>query len=601
MKHGTRLASAALALVLVLTLCGVSAFAATDAQSDVMQEWVDEGLLTGYEDGSLNEDGIITRAEFIHLMNLIGFTGDADSVDYTYTDVETNAWYYEDIMSATAAGYVSGRVNGSFGPRDTVTAQEAIAMVVRAMGLELDEETGAAETCSEWFAGEIGAAINAGLAEAGTDFTADLTRAEAVCLLDTVRDAIADETEEAEAEESTVTGEDVTITKKSQEIEDDTVANVTISSKLGSAAYTLDDVTITGDLTIESTGTITLDDVTVLGDIIIEGSGAKVVLKSSAEVATVIFHDSGTISGSSYSGTLESITVDTDSKYDVVYIKVDAETVIISSRAYVHISSDVGTLTVEEDASYASVEITKSANVEEVNLEATHVTLYGSGDIEQLNIDASYCTISKYLDIEDTDKASGVKGTSYSYVYDDDDDDNDDDDDDWWYDYYYRKDPPPEEQQPAQNSAEKTTTVTTGSVTLNENDTYNLGQNAPDGSTSGLTWSSDNEYVATVSSSGVVTAKAPGTATITAVDASGDTVVEWTVTVNATQPAETTESESTGEQTGETTAASEVSTETEATNPADSGEPNPAESGEPNPAENSEENPAEGSGENSDE
>ena len=460
MKHGKRIASGALALLLVLTVCvttGVSAFAASPAQTATMQKWVDEGLLTGYEDGSLNEDGIVTRAEFIHLMNLIGFTGDASTVNYTYTDVETNAWYYSDIMSATAAGYVSGRANGSFGPRDTITRQEGIAMVVRAMGLTLDTAKGSGENCSEWFAGEIGAAITMGLYGSGTDFTADLTRAEAVSLLDAVRDKVnssAGTTTSSvstnvsglvssivdDSADSTVTktGDDITITKKSQDIDDDVVGDVTISSKLSSASYTLDDVTITGDLIIESTGTITLDDVTVYGDIIFEGSGAKVVLKSSAEVSTVIFHDSGTISGSSWKDSLTLVTVDTDSKYDVVYINVDADEVVIESRAYVHISSDVETLTVEEDAEYASVEITSSANIEEVNLEAKYVTLYGSGDIEQLNIDASYCTISRYLDIEDTDKASGVKGTSYSYIRDDDDDD--DDWDDWDDDYWWRYD-----------------------------------------------------------------------------------------------------------------------------------------------------------------
>jgi hypothetical protein len=395
MKH-VRIASGALALLLA-TACvtpGVTAKAATAGQEAIMQQWVQEGLLTGYEDGSLQPDATVTRAEFVHLMVKLGFTGTGSTANYT--DVETAAWYYSDIMSASAAGYVSGRANGSFGPRDTITRQEGIAMVARALNLADDYVTGSGENCSDWFAGEVGAIIGAGLYASGTDFTADLSRAETVALLNSVRgkqtttDGVVSSglagvsgtglgTTEGV---STVTGSDVTVTKKSDTVSG-TVANVTISSKLGSTSYTLDDVTITGDLIIESTGNITLDDVTVKGKIIVEGSGATVILKKNADVGDVVFHDSGSITGSTYKGTLGTVTVDTDSKYDSVTLSVKADTVNVDDQCYLYIEKNVATLNVNSGAKNAIIGIDYSAKVTEANVDAA-IDLYGRGDIGTL-------------------------------------------------------------------------------------------------------------------------------------------------------------------------------------------------------------------------
>jgi hypothetical protein len=210
-----------------------------------------------------------------------------------------------------------------------------------------------------------------------------------------------------------VTGSDETITKKADKISG-TVANVTISSKLGSTAYTLDDVTITGDLIIESTGDITLDNVTVKGKIIVEGSNADVILKKNAEVGDVVFHDSGSISGTNFKGTLGTVTVDTDSKYDTVTLSVKADTVNVEDQCYLYIEKNVATLNVNSGAKNATIGIDYYAKVTEANVDAA-IDLYGRGDIGTLNLNASNCTISRGLDITKTSKASGVKGTSYTY------------------------------------------------------------------------------------------------------------------------------------------------------------------------------------------
>jgi uncharacterized protein YjdB len=405
----------------------------------------------------------------------------------------------------------------------------------------------------------VGAIIGAGLYASGTDFTADLSRAEAVSLLNSVRNrdvepnggaslAIGGEvTDGSSAATSTVvTGSDETITKKADKISG-TVANVTISSKLGSTAYTLDDVTITGDLIIESTGDITLDNVTVKGKIIVEGSNADVILKKNAEVGDVVFHDSGSISGTNFKGTLGTVTVDTDSKYDTVTLSVKADTVNVEDQCYLYIEKNVATLNVNSGAKNATIGIDYYAKVTEANVDAA-IDLYGRGDITTLYLNASNCTISRSLDIAKTTKASGVKGTSYTYndwywgdayktycmdhgVYDYCDWDywygdgwcpihEKYDNCDWYYGYGY--------------GYGDASPITNTAVSLTVDETTTLNTVAPSENVARpITWSSSDSTVVSVSATGVITANKAGTATIYARDTYDNSIVEqWKVTVS---------------------------------------------------------------------
>ncbi len=46
-----------------------------------------------------------------------------------FSDVSTDDWFYQNVMDAVAAGIVSGRGDGTFGPNDRITRRDFAIMV----------------------------------------------------------------------------------------------------------------------------------------------------------------------------------------------------------------------------------------------------------------------------------------------------------------------------------------------------------------------------------------------------------------------------------------------------------------------------------------
>lgn len=65
---------------------------------------------------------------------VVQFTGGAASKLPTYRDVTEKDWFYEAVEKATALGLLSGKGNGLFAPRDTLTRAELVTMLWRLAG-----------------------------------------------------------------------------------------------------------------------------------------------------------------------------------------------------------------------------------------------------------------------------------------------------------------------------------------------------------------------------------------------------------------------------------------------------------------------------------
>lgn len=94
---------------------------------------IKEGLLKGYEDGTIQSGKVVTRAEFAAiLVRAIGAT--AEFTASTFTDVG-DAWYAADVECAKNLGIVTGYEDGSFQGDKPVTRREAFAMAQRVIKL----------------------------------------------------------------------------------------------------------------------------------------------------------------------------------------------------------------------------------------------------------------------------------------------------------------------------------------------------------------------------------------------------------------------------------------------------------------------------------
>ncbi|MBR3994638.1 MAG: S-layer homology domain-containing protein [Clostridia bacterium] len=100
------------------------------------------GIMNGDENGNLNLEKPVTRAEFTKMA--ICATTFKDSVNTTshispFADVSASHWGSGYIVSAVKNGYLKGYVDGTFRPESEVTLEEAVTVMLRILGYkELD-------------------------------------------------------------------------------------------------------------------------------------------------------------------------------------------------------------------------------------------------------------------------------------------------------------------------------------------------------------------------------------------------------------------------------------------------------------------------------
>lgn len=197
-----RLVSAALALLLCLSLLPTAAWAAETAFRDVSGHWAEEtitawrekGDISGYSDGTFRPNNSVTRAEFVKLLNrAIGLTAEGT---ISFTDVKESDWFYAEVAKAVAAGYAGGMGDDTFQPEAPITRAQAAAMLARAQKLTANESRADgfsdASAIPAWAKGSVGAVAASGYMTGYPDgsfgASGNITRAEAVVTLDRVQD-----------------------------------------------------------------------------------------------------------------------------------------------------------------------------------------------------------------------------------------------------------------------------------------------------------------------------------------------------------------------------------------------------------------------------
>lgn len=154
-----------------------------------IRDWMNEGWVRGYADHSFKPDKVITRAEFMSLVNrAFGYTGQAV---VRFQDVAEDAWYYQAVSAASAAGYIHGYADQTIKPQAPLTRQEAARIIAGIMNLEENEEAAAVFTDSAsiaaWSKGAVGAVVAqdviTGYEDGSFKPLQSITRAEAVAAL----------------------------------------------------------------------------------------------------------------------------------------------------------------------------------------------------------------------------------------------------------------------------------------------------------------------------------------------------------------------------------------------------------------------------------
>ncbi len=96
-----------------------------------------EGILNGFEDGSFKPGDPVTRAQFTKIICYALSVGDitySEEERSVFTDLDPNHWAANNIVQAYKQGIINGMGDGTFAPEAGVQYEQAVKMVVCALG-----------------------------------------------------------------------------------------------------------------------------------------------------------------------------------------------------------------------------------------------------------------------------------------------------------------------------------------------------------------------------------------------------------------------------------------------------------------------------------
>jgi hypothetical protein len=93
------------------------------------------GVVDGYTDGTYRPEQVVTRAEMAKLIvTALGVADYASATTSQFNDMSAAEWAIPYVEYSANLNIVNGYGNGKFGPNDTVTYEQAVTMIVRALG-----------------------------------------------------------------------------------------------------------------------------------------------------------------------------------------------------------------------------------------------------------------------------------------------------------------------------------------------------------------------------------------------------------------------------------------------------------------------------------
>lgn len=410
-----RLMSLALAAVMLWGLLpGLTPPAeAAEWMEPYLEKLVDWGVMRGSASGDLNPDRVLTRAEFVTMINrAFGYTERGTT---PFQDVPENAWYADDINIAYQAGYFTGTSETTAGPLGRVTREQAAVLLGRNLRLQgipgVQSDFTDVQQMGNWSRGMVQECAELGIIQGYGDGSFRpknyITRGQMACFLVRALGTLVHETG------------------------DQVVGGVYGNLTVNTAGVKLKDTVVTGNLYLSGgvgLGNVELENVTVMGKIVVCGAGEaergenSIILRNvtaeALEIDSLSDHfmtvrtegltniANTTVRTSAY---LEDVTDDDqglrlitlDGTSDGTQLQLAGnikEVVNITPNSNLQVVQGVtGTLTVDERAAGSALSIANDTTVKILNLDAG-VPVTGNGDVSKMNVNASGSTATMLPD-----------------------------------------------------------------------------------------------------------------------------------------------------------------------------------------------------------
>lgn len=403
-------------LLAALTAALLPAAAPKAQAADWMQPYLEQavawGIMRGDASGDLNADRLVTRAEFVTLVNrAFGYTTLGNN---PFTDVPASAWYANDINIAHNAGYFNGTSPNTASPSGLVTREQAAALLGRSLRLQGSDRLGTEFTDSTdigpWSRSLVQEAAAMGIIQGYADGSFrpknNITRGQVACFL--------------------VRALGTLIQEPGEQTSGGVYGNLTITSP----GVKLKDSVITGNLYLSGgvgLGNVELENVTVMGKIIVCGAGESesgqhsVVLRNVTATALEVDSLSGqfltiraegvtdipetTVRTSAYLEDLtedglgfQFITLDGESGTELQLAGNIKEVVNRTPESSVLVAQGItNKLTVDEQAVNSTLSVDNSAGVRDLNLDIG-IPVNGTGSVDHMTINAPGANVTMLPD-----------------------------------------------------------------------------------------------------------------------------------------------------------------------------------------------------------
>jgi len=154
-----RIISILISVMIVFSSIGTVAFSTSDTHwaYSYITGMINDKIISGDENGNLNLDSLITRAEFVKTINRY-FNLTEKSIN-GFSDVAENKWYYNEMLIAKQAGYIKGDENGFANPELNITRAEVSVIIARLLGISDNTNYSFADfyDIPDWAKGAVGA------------------------------------------------------------------------------------------------------------------------------------------------------------------------------------------------------------------------------------------------------------------------------------------------------------------------------------------------------------------------------------------------------------------------------------------------------------
>lgn len=323
---------------------------------DTMKEFMAQGVIEGYEDGTLQPDRMISRAEFMSVVNrLLGLD---ETADENYRDISPNAWYKDEAAKQKLIKYLNELADDTIDSTGDMTREETVGAIGRLTRLiEAAGEENLAQykdngQIKQDYKGAFNESIKRGIIKGYENNTlkpkSTVTRAEMCTILKRVfgtraaRSGVYGNSEQTKV----VSG------------------NYTISSQ----NVTLQNMKIVGDLIITpgAGANINLDNVEVTGRIIVSGGTAAPVKMNDICAGELIVYNLG-----------RKVTVETTGRTNLPSITVETP-----AELKLEGSTRTADLTIEQEAGGTEVAVGPKAEIGRAQIDGQS-SIKGEGRIKE--------------------------------------------------------------------------------------------------------------------------------------------------------------------------------------------------------------------------